>query len=314
MGSGRSVGCIDKRSSAELSEAINSMFRWYAGARVCYEYLSDVHGDARRSNTRYWWTDQRRGGIHKQFYASRWYTRGWTLQELIAPKTVQFYDRNWVDAGEKSQLLKQLPQITGVGVDVLISREALPLTSVAMRMSWASGRETTRIEDRAYCLLGIFDVNMPLLYGEGRKAFQRLQEEIVRTAIVVDHSILAWKPTATEWAEMVQSVAPVSQLLAPSPAGFRYSRDVVSWDLPQMQIFELSPRGLRLTCDIVQDRSKKYLSDDHSPKRYLALYCRYQSKPSTRLALPLLKRDRIPQWDLEGRYVMTDAEDEAQYN
>ncbi|KAL2062025.1 hypothetical protein VTL71DRAFT_6291 [Oculimacula yallundae] len=173
--------CIDKTSSAELSEAINSMFSWYENAQVCYAYLEDVflrgipetHQDAEWRITR-----------------SRWFSRGWTLQELIAPKTVKFFDKDWLSIGLKSDLVDVLSRVTRIPTDVLmdpLSRNAL---SAARKMSWAAKRNTTRIEDLAYCLLGIFGVNMPLLYGEGKKAFQRLQEEILKDTD--DHSLLAW--------------------------------------------------------------------------------------------------------------------------
>ncbi|KAH8690370.1 heterokaryon incompatibility protein-domain-containing protein, partial [Phaeosphaeriaceae sp. PMI808] len=185
--------CIDKSSSAELSEAINSMFKWYRDAKVCYAYLSDITIGST-------WT----------FENSRWFSRGWTLQELIAPDRVEFYDRNWGKIGERNLMAPALAQITridkeilsrggsrdcdhrllltsdtskiclGCGTNLAIER-ILSSYSIATRMGWAAGRRTTRDEDIAYCLMGIFDVNMPLLYGEGQKAFIRLQEELIRT-------------------------------------------------------------------------------------------------------------------------------------
>lgn len=164
--------CIDKTSTAELSEAINSMFRWYRNAAVCYAYLSDVEKIS-------------------QLADSRWLTRGWTLQELVAPKDLRFYTTDWKYLGSKDdpQLLDALSGVTHIERSVL-STGQFDNVPVAKRMSWAAGRETTRVEDSAYCLLGIFDVNMPLLYGEGRKAFQRLQEEILKVSD--DHTLFAW--------------------------------------------------------------------------------------------------------------------------
>ncbi|KAI1429098.1 heterokaryon incompatibility protein-domain-containing protein [Xylaria sp. FL1777] len=162
--------CIDKTSTAELSEAINSMFRWYSNAKVCYAYLADVtHQDGLAS--------------------SRWFSRGWTLQELIAPKVVRFYSVDWMSLGLKSELSVTLQEITGIDAFVL-STGNLSRACVAMKMSWAASRNTTRIEDQAYSLMGIFDVNMPLIYGEGRKAFLRLQQEILRVSD--DQSLFAW--------------------------------------------------------------------------------------------------------------------------
>lgn len=164
--------CIDKTSSAELSEAINSMYQWYANANICIVYLHDFHGDS--------W------GIED----SRWFTRGWTLQELIAPRHAEFYSGEWEEIGTRLSLAHTLSSITGIPADVLQGERRPSTCSVAQRMSWASSGETTREEDTAYCLLGLFDVNMPLLYGEGRKSFIRLQEQILRQE--EDYTIFAW--------------------------------------------------------------------------------------------------------------------------
>ncbi|KIN07159.1 hypothetical protein OIDMADRAFT_64423, partial [Oidiodendron maius Zn] len=145
--------CIDKLSSSELSEAINSMYRWYVNAAVCYVYLFDVSPlDP--------FLDERR------FAAARWFTRGWCLQELIAPRELEFYANDWTELGTKLSLKANLLKITSIPVSVLMGEELPSKCLVAERMSWASKRTTTRIEDTAYCLLGIFNVNMPLLYGE----------------------------------------------------------------------------------------------------------------------------------------------------
>ena len=162
--------CIDKTSTAELSEAINSMFRWYQNAKVCYAYLADVANK-------------------DEFSSSRWFSRGWTLQELIAPKVVRFYSSDWTLLGLKSELCHLLQEITEIDAFVL-ETGLFSQVCIAKRMSWASRRETTRIEDRAYSLMGIFDVNMPLIYGEGPKAFTRLQHEILRVS--ADQSLFAW--------------------------------------------------------------------------------------------------------------------------
>ncbi|KAM6536621.1 hypothetical protein FALCPG4_002610 [Fusarium falciforme] len=194
--------CIDKSSSAELSEAINSMFNWYRDSQVCYAYLYDVSIDERET-----------------FVKSAWFTRGWTLQELIAPQQVQFFDRQWRKIGDRLSLLDPIVNVTAIDRRVLgrgqhhrhcggdedwvdgetclcgrdngfrAFRRLLSSFSVAARMSWASRRVTKRVEDQAYALLGLFNVNMPLLYGEGTRAFRRLQEEIIRTSN--DQSILA---------------------------------------------------------------------------------------------------------------------------
>jgi hypothetical protein len=171
--------CIDKSSSAELSEAINSMYRWYANASVCYVYLKDVVS---------------RGPLveDKELAVSRWFKRGWTLQELLAPDTIVFYNCHWVDIGTKKSLHLQISTITGIDTDLLQGYKSPQDFTVAHRMSWASERKTSRDEDIAYCLLGIFDVHMPLIYGEGSRAFVRLQEEILK--INEDYTLFLWVP------------------------------------------------------------------------------------------------------------------------
>ena len=170
--------CIDKSSSAELSEAINSMFRWYQNSSLCYAFLSDV-ADGKAL-----------------FSTSRWFSRGWTLQELIAPDRVVFFNADWQHLGDRRTLADEITMATGIERHMLIRpdckvQEILHGFSIAQRMNWASKRVTSRVEDIAYCLMGLFDVNMPLLYGEGDKAFRRLQEAIVNES--ADHSILAFR-------------------------------------------------------------------------------------------------------------------------
>lgn len=156
---------IDKSSSAELSEAINSMFRWYHKATRCYVYLSDVSTSGFATND-------------LSFQKSRWFTRGWTLQELIAPTSVEFFSAEGERLGDKISLAREIAEITGISIQALQGRP-LGQFSVDERMSWAERRETKREEDIAYSLLGIFDIHMPLIYGEGRdRALFRLQKEI----------------------------------------------------------------------------------------------------------------------------------------
>ncbi|KAL5370906.1 hypothetical protein DPSP01_014602, partial [Paraphaeosphaeria sporulosa] len=176
--------CIDKSSSAELSESINSMWRWYRNSGVCYTYLDDVP------------TDLDAPDRNAALAASKWFTRGWTLQELLAPSRLVLYDVEWNVIGTKDKLADKVSQITNINRDYFSTNNSLQRASFAERMSWASARTTKRLEDIAYCLLGIFDINMPLLYGEGARAFQRLQEEIVKRSD--DQSILAWPSSSTE--------------------------------------------------------------------------------------------------------------------
>lgn len=173
--------CIDKTSSTELSEAINSMYHWYQSAMLCYAYLEDVDETKREA-----------GFLDVALQRPFWFTRGWTLQELIAPSHVVFLSADWTTLGTKISLCRDLSSVTGINVEILLKPQLLLTTSIARRMSWAADRKTTRSEDIAYCLMGIFDVNMPLLYGEGcSKAFIRLQEEIIKNS--EDQSLFAWQ-------------------------------------------------------------------------------------------------------------------------
>lgn len=199
--------CIDKSSSAELTEAINSMFRWYREAEVCFAYISDLppHNGGPVSN----WLDN---GHY------RWFTRGWTLQELVAPDKVEFYDAGWEYRGDKAALIHQLHRVTGIDKEVLADSRILPEVPVARKMSWAANRKTTRTEDMAYCLLGLFDINLPMIYGEGERAFLRLQEEIARETN--DMSLFAWRAGEDESDDF-------RGIFAKSPAEFAGCRDLV---------------------------------------------------------------------------------------
>jgi Heterokaryon incompatibility protein (HET) len=163
--------CIDKQDPNELTTAINSMFRWYQNASRCYVYLSDV--SVRTQDGQF---------IHvtweSAFRNSRWFRRGWTLQELLAPKIVDFYSRDEVQLGDKSSLSQQISEITGIPIKAL-QGEALSKFSITERFSWVEQRQTTKAEDKAYCLLGLFQVFLPLIYGEGQSsAMRRLRKEI----------------------------------------------------------------------------------------------------------------------------------------
>ena len=164
--------CIDKSSSTELTEAINSMFYWYKKAARCYVYLSDVSVHD---------FDQANSLWKSAFFQSRWFSRGWTLQELIAPASVEFFSQEGERLGDKKSLEKEITEITEINA---LALQGKPLSnfSIADRMSWAAKRKTTREEDKAYCLLGIFDVYMPLIYGEGKRAFTRLSEEVNKSS------------------------------------------------------------------------------------------------------------------------------------
>ncbi|KAH9916623.1 heterokaryon incompatibility protein-domain-containing protein [Epithele typhae] len=168
--------CINKESSSELSEGINSMFRYYALSNICYVYLGDVE----YSNTY-------PGNMWRAFRLSRWHFRGWTLQELIASRMLVFYSKEWICLGTKYELANRLEQATEICAAVLRFDSPFTDASIATRISWAVCRDTTRPEDAAYSLFGLFGVNMPstdmpTLYGEGRLAFCRLLMEILKTS------------------------------------------------------------------------------------------------------------------------------------
>ena len=244
--------CIDKSSSAELTEAINSMYRWYEMASVCYVFLDDISFVNRQLEDE----DQIRFG------SCRWFTRGWTLQELIAPRTCVFYDQAWRRIAERGEILSLISRLTDIDPEVLCHRQPLSSVSIAAKMSWASRRQTTRLEDEAYCLLGIFGINMPMLYGEGRNAFARLQEEILRVS--TDQSIFAWS-----------GLEP--QLLAPCPARFQSCSMIVPRDRTAVRsTYEMTNCGLRIALPIAltSDRRTVLLldcADLRAPTSFLTL-------------------------------------------
>jgi hypothetical protein len=163
--------CIDKSNNAELAEAINSMFRWYRNAAKCYVYLADVSMGSQDN-------------VDQALQNSRWFTRGWTLQELIAPGSVEFFSSDDKRLGDKKSLEQLLFNITGVALAALRG-DSLDSFSVEQRMAWAEKRTTKKEEDKAYSLLGIFNTFMPPIYGEGTEhAFYRLNEEIKKRAKV----------------------------------------------------------------------------------------------------------------------------------
>lgn len=195
--------CINRESSSELSEAINSMFRWYANSRLCYVYLQDVEGSLP--------TERNKEKFPGSNGWPKWFSRGWTLQELVAPRIVHFYDKGWSFISDKHELADTLKAITRIPRSVLKDGIGSPRPCAAQILSWAADRRTTRVEDIAYSLLGLLDVNMPMLYGEGKKAFQRLQEEIIRR--FNDHSIFAWDPDGKDLR--------TTSVLADDPSYFR---------------------------------------------------------------------------------------------
>ncbi|TFK82482.1 HET-domain-containing protein [Polyporus arcularius HHB13444] len=206
--------CIDKMSSAELSEAINSMFRYYALAAICYGYLRDVTTAQFKYSLERLESDlidpHLRRRFYSPFYHSIWFERGWTLQELIAPRFFVFLSSSWEVIGTKADLAEWLQYRCDIPAAVLRLQISHTEFSIAQRMSWFQKRTTTRLEDEAYCLLGLFEIHMPPLYGEGRNAFRRLQEEIMKQS--ADTTLFAW--------EGHQESSPKECLFAASPTDF----------------------------------------------------------------------------------------------
>jgi hypothetical protein len=162
--------CINKADHVELQDAINSMFRWYQNARRCYVYLSDVSSAEQEPSSQLTW--------ELAFRASRWFTRGWTLQELLAPLTVEFFSQEGRPLGDKRTLEQQIHETTGITIPALRGIHLREI-DVEERLSWINGRQTTRPEDKAYSLLGIFGIFMSLIYGEGEEnAFKRLRRKV----------------------------------------------------------------------------------------------------------------------------------------
>jgi hypothetical protein len=220
------------------------MFSWYKRSKVCYVYLSDVEGFK-------WNTKTKKKEIVSQLRHARWFNRGWTLQELIAPITLIFFSRDWVQLGviqhtdrstyydsshhkiDSSDILPRFEEavcsIANIPRQVL-GQELLTAFTVAEKMSWAAKRTTTRVEDSAYSLIGIFDINMPLLYGEGNKAFQRLQRQIIETT--EDYTIFAWEPMWGIWGPAPESAS----FLAVEPMNFMPDRDA-DWTYQDLEHF-----------------------------------------------------------------------------
>ncbi|KAK8035488.1 hypothetical protein PG993_010483 [Apiospora rasikravindrae] len=218
--------CIDKKSSAELTEAINSMYMWYRDAEICLAFLSDVQSSNALLN-------------------SIWFTRGWTLQELVAPCSLRFYSATWTDLGSRESWARKISQTTSISIELLLqqqrqkgarpdsTRQLLDSYSTHKKMGWAAKRVTTRPEDLAYSMIGIFGVSMPLIYGEGRaKAFRRLQEEIMKTSY--DQSILAHISTAP------------SPSLTMGPEAFSFGLEIVKSSHSQTHSIEISGSALNL--------------------------------------------------------------------
>ena len=257
--------CIDKRSSAELSEAINSMYRWYANATICYAYLHDVDGSC-------FPTFPDSSKYRKSNGWPEWFSRGWTLQEMIAPRNLQFFNKDWQPIGYKKGLAGDLRCITQVPPHILTDGLEGNRPCIAQIISWAAKRTTTRVEDKAYSLMGLLDVNMPMLYGEGKKAFQRLQLEIIRSSN--DRSIFAWG--------FRSSNVRIGSILADDPNDFENCSDMKLMDhnelvtkLPELSsintdhfdVFPITNRGIQIWMPLCRYRDSNSVFRAYLPCR-----------------------------------------------
>jgi hypothetical protein len=300
--------CIDKSNNAELSEAINSMFNWYKRARVCYTYLADVRTgglvstdinlirdrsvirSAPKFQVKVTDNDEPTDGeptnnspallehsvhtVHatviKSIHDSRWFERGWTLQELIAPRFLRFYDSSWHYLGDRDQELSDVVcGCTGLTPNIMGNPGDLRYIPIARRMSWMARRQTTRKEDIAYCLLGIFGVNMPLLYGEEEKAFIRLQEEIARRN--EDHSLFVF----SDGSDPNQGARRARQILATSPSDFAMCYNLELCDIFEDQLAaepcQLTSKGLHISLPLLQTVTDDLQPDDYGGRIELAV-------------------------------------------
>ncbi|KAK3904266.1 vegetative incompatibility protein HET-E-1 [Staphylotrichum tortipilum] len=286
--------CVDRRSGGDVSEAINSIFAWCQKAAVCYAYLEDVHYSDYTEGYKTW---------KDHFNNSRWFTRSWTLQELLAPSKVVFYAKGWRLLGTKSSLVKTVERITGIDQLTLLDPRLIHNASVARRMSWAAARTTTRTEDIAYSLLGIFGIHMPIMYGEGDNAFLRLQEEIMKRSD--DHSIFAWGLFNNPGSHLPHHPAPpdldaidpnddeladTTSMLAKSPANFAGAAHILPTPPSEAEPtthHALTNKGLLIHLPL-------FPPNPTQPHTYLALLnCHFADSPTSRLAV-LLTPTRIP--------------------
>ncbi|KAI3547734.1 HET domain-containing protein [Colletotrichum abscissum] len=278
--------CIDKASSSELSEAINSMFRWYKEAAICLAYLSDIV-----------YCEPGTDECETTLAGSRWFTRGWTLQELLAPSSLDFYDRDWTLVGSRALFRGAIEKNTGIESIYLSGERGLASASVAERMSWASERTTTRTEDVAYCLLGIFDVNMPLIYGEGIKAFQRLQEAIIRDND--DQSIFAWGNPHEGNVVRIPSPLDGWSLLASSPKDFTHSGDVIPiFHITTSARVRIENSGITFMTPLLAETPSKWVNGPSSTAFLAPLLCRRRTDIFNTIALSLHSTKRpLPNLD-----------------
>ncbi|KAI1869274.1 uncharacterized protein JN550_005904 [Neoarthrinium moseri] len=236
--------CINKASTVEESESINSMFKWYRDAKLCITYLSDVRFS----------TGNPKGEVFRSVdgtTASVWFSRGWTLQELLAPKAMQFFDMDWQYMGTKAELADILAHITQIDVRYLTGEKHFGNACIASKMSWIASRTTARVEDLAYSMLGIFNVVMTPRYGEGMRAFMRLQQLLLST--LTDESLFAWKLPQYQPPQVFTVPAGWEAdewgLLAPTPSCFKDSNRLTTIGKPVPRVhggFSMTQQGLQV--------------------------------------------------------------------
>lgn len=240
--------CIDKSSSSELSEAINSMFVWYQEAVFCVAILEDYEHPGGESSSQYRPSDD-------AFIQCRWFTRGWTLQELLAPGRLFFVDKHWVFLGPRPEVLEPVSVASGID-KMYLQNGSWQKANIAKRLSWAAKRETTRPEDLAYCLLGVFGVHMPLLYGEGgHSAFIRLQEEIIKE--FDDHSLFAWgRRNHAKTGPWNESPNVVLGAFASHPSQFQGLDNMQTYSGDEEEPHTVTNKGIRIRLPIVKVEGK----------------------------------------------------------
>ena len=259
------------------------MATFYTQSEYCIAYLNDVSLVSSYSE------------IKTSLKASEWFTRGWTLQELLFSFEILFCCKTWDVLGQGRPLEKTDPlitEITGIPRECLKTPAAARRRSVAQRLSWAASRQTTRVEDEAYCLLGLLDVNMPLLYGEGSRAFTRLQEEVIRRSD--DETIFAWRTPGIAWWGSGLGI------LARGHCYFKDCGDLVSQRFSKRKPYRITNRGLEF--DASSLKFKLPLPPSEHARKYreiyviqLNCYSRQENTPEGQSAclLALQKEDNV---------------------
>lgn len=237
--------CIDKRDLVETTESINAMYNWYHNSKLCIVYLYDV-----KKNDTTAITDPHIFDRIGPEGPSEWFSRGWTLQELLAPREMEFYDKEWAYMGTKTGMKAPIEAITGIDQSYLAGYDNFRQACIAQKMSWMVGRTTTREEDIAYSMVGLFGITMTPIYGEGRRAFKRLQE-ILLSNIAMDESLFAWRMPALHAGDRYNDAtvgwdADEWGLCAPSPEWFTGSAGVRTFGPPAWQgEFIMGPTGMQ---------------------------------------------------------------------